>query len=325
MGRYRKIDMRIQNDAKFRSLSERAKLVFFLTLSHPNMTMIGAMRATIPGLSAEWSMPEESLREAFQEVFSKGMVKADESACFVWLPNFLKYNRPESPNVVKSWPEAFDLLPECSMKGELFQSLKQFAVGLSEGFTKAFMEAFAKTMPNQEQEQEQEQDKTPRAAPKEFPSQKPEFNPVEVAIVICRELGFAGRDIRLLIEEQITNEMHRLPGTNAQQVGQTMDDQWRLYQRSAEWKTQFKKSPKSFFSSPAWKDSPDQWERSSGKPAVSAQADRHERNRKNILAGIGLEDSDHVDDRSGHVVEGDQPGGNEVVDRVVIPLPRRRD
>jgi hypothetical protein len=117
--------------------------------------------------------------------------------------------------------------------------------------------------------------RTKDQGPKEgsTPPAEKQFNPVEVAIVICRELGFAGRDIRLLIEEQITNEIHRLPGTQPQQVGQAMADQWRLYQRSAEWKTQFKKSPKSFFSSPAWKDSPDQWERSIGKPAVSTQAD----------------------------------------------------
>jgi hypothetical protein len=152
-----------------------------------------------------------------------------------------------------------------------------------------------------------------------------EINPVEVSVVICRELGFAGRDIRLLIEEQITNEIHRLPGTQPQQVGQAMADQWRLYQRSAEWKTQFKKSPKSFFSSPAWKDSPDQWERSIGKPAVSTQADRRERNRKNILAGIGLEDRDNADDCGGHTVEGDQPGRNKVVDRAAVPIPGRRD
>ena len=61
--------------------------------------------------------------------------------------------------MVKSWPDAFDLLPECALKEELFQQVKAFAEGLTEAFQQAFMEAFAKTLPNQEQEQEQEQNK----------------------------------------------------------------------------------------------------------------------------------------------------------------------
>jgi hypothetical protein len=42
MGRYRKIDTRIWNDAKFRELSERGQLEFLFGLTHPNMTMLGA-------------------------------------------------------------------------------------------------------------------------------------------------------------------------------------------------------------------------------------------------------------------------------------------
>ncbi|HEV2576478.1 MAG TPA: hypothetical protein VGU25_04635 [Acidobacteriaceae bacterium] len=75
------------------------------------------MRATIPGLAAESEIAAEPFSEAIQEVLSQGMARHDEKACFMWFPNFLKYNRPESPNVVKSWPEAFDMLPECNMDG----------------------------------------------------------------------------------------------------------------------------------------------------------------------------------------------------------------
>jgi hypothetical protein len=165
MSRYRKIDTRIWNDAKFREMSERGQLIFLFSLTHPNMTMLGAMRTTIPGLAAEYGheTTEKAFREAFQEALSKGMAKHDEKASFMWFPNFLKYNKPESPNVVKAWPEAFDMLPECAMKDQLLQHLKAFVEGLSEAFGKAFWEAFGeafpKAMPNQEQEPEQEPDK----------------------------------------------------------------------------------------------------------------------------------------------------------------------
>jgi hypothetical protein len=89
------------------------------------------------------------------------MVKHDDKASFIWLPNFLKYNKPESPNVVRSWPEAFDLLPECSLKFSLFQHVKDYAETLTEGFREAFAQVFAKGMANQEQEQEQEQEVKP--------------------------------------------------------------------------------------------------------------------------------------------------------------------
>lgn len=47
MARYRKIDSRIWNDAKFRELSDNGKLVFLMLLTHPSMTSLGAMRATV--------------------------------------------------------------------------------------------------------------------------------------------------------------------------------------------------------------------------------------------------------------------------------------
>src|SRR5690349_3324012 len=102
MAKYRKIDPRIWNDKKFRSLSYQAQLVFFLLLTHPNMTSLGAMRHTVAGLASEMHMPYEGFSKAFQEGVEKKMVCHDEKASFVWLPNFLKYNRPESPNVVVS-------------------------------------------------------------------------------------------------------------------------------------------------------------------------------------------------------------------------------
>ena len=119
MARYRKIDSRVWNDAKFRSLSDNAKLVFVMLLTHPNMTALGAMRATVSGLAEELGWETEAFREAFQEASAKGMAEHDPKACFVALPNFLKYNGPESPNVVKAWASALDLLPECALKNQV--------------------------------------------------------------------------------------------------------------------------------------------------------------------------------------------------------------
>jgi len=158
MSKYRKIDPRIWNDEKFRGLTDKGKLAFLFVLTHPGMTMLGAMRHTIPGLASELGWKTGSLREALREAFDKAMLKVDESASFVWAPKFLKYNPPESPNVVKSWESALDLLPECSLKSKLVIHTKAFAEDLPEAFVKALPEAFRKAIPNQEQEQEPEQE-----------------------------------------------------------------------------------------------------------------------------------------------------------------------
>ena len=156
MSRYRKIDPRIWNDAKFRQLSDNGKLAVFLLLTHPNMTALGGMRGTVPGLAAELGWAAEAFQQAFAEVSLRGIVEHDEKACFIGLPNFLEYNQPESPNVVRAWGAAVDLLPECELKNVVLQRAQGFAEGKSEAFAKAFSEAFPKAMPNQEQEQEQE-------------------------------------------------------------------------------------------------------------------------------------------------------------------------
>jgi len=160
MSKYRKIDVRIWNDAKFRDLSHNAKLVFFFLLTHPNMTALGAMRSTLSGLAEELDFESEAFREAFREALDKGMVKHDRKACLIALPNFIKYNQPESPNVVKAWANSLDLLPECDLKNDVISlsanALKGYSKAFREALPEAFLKTYPKSTPNQEQEQEQE-------------------------------------------------------------------------------------------------------------------------------------------------------------------------
>lgn len=158
MARYRKVDPRIWNDAKFRELSDNAKLAFFMLLTHPNMTALGAMRATVSGLAEEMGWEPEDFREAFSEALAKGMAEHDSKACLIALPQFIKYNPPESPNVVKAWSGALDLLPECDLKTRVIARAKDLAEAKGEGFAEAFAKSMPKSIANQEQEQKQEQD-----------------------------------------------------------------------------------------------------------------------------------------------------------------------
>jgi hypothetical protein len=132
MSRYRKIDLRIWDDAKFNGLGDDGKLVFFVLLTHPAMTPLGAMRATIPGLAAELGWNTEAFREGFDAVCEKGMAQHD----FVMLPKFLAYNAPEFLYVIRAWRGAVDLLPECSLTTLVLRAALELAQSMSKGFGK---------------------------------------------------------------------------------------------------------------------------------------------------------------------------------------------
>ncbi len=172
MARYRKIDPRIWNDEKFASLRDDAQLAFLFVLTHPLMTSLGALRGSPEGLAGEkygWSPEKKGFREGFREAFvelaQKGLLKIDPKG-LIFVPNFLKYNRPESPNVIKAWKGSLDLLPECPLLEEALKRAEACVCAMSKAYAEAFREAFAeefekpsaKAMPNQEQEQEPEQE-----------------------------------------------------------------------------------------------------------------------------------------------------------------------
>jgi len=181
MARYRKIDPRIWNDEKFRHVSDDAKLIFFLLLTHPHMTALGAMRATLVGLAAELGWPGNRFRRGFAQLLQQAMVQYDQGAACIWLPHFLKYNRPESPNVVRSWGSSLDLLPECPLKGRVLQGCRNLVDRLPQGFREGLPEPFRKGMPNQDQDQDKEPEPEPEPEEECSPPIVPLTSPVRTA------------------------------------------------------------------------------------------------------------------------------------------------
>ena len=179
MSRYRKISIRIWNDEAFRKLSRpqpNGQSLFHFCLFGPFTTIIPGVFSAGEGAMAErLGWPLKAFREAFREVFgedpkggrTKPLVKADWKAHLVYVPNAIKYNIPESPNVIKSWADTWDELPECQLKVEAYQHLKAFLQAYSKAFAEAFLKACPepslkaswKPSPNQEQEQEQEEER----------------------------------------------------------------------------------------------------------------------------------------------------------------------
>ena len=182
MSRYRKIEVRTWADAKFRKLTPIPPcgqgLWFFLLTGPFTGPIPGLFRAGRAAMAEELGWSTEAFDEAFREVLEQGMAEADFTARLVWLPKALNYNRPENPNVVKSWRAELDLLPECDLKHRALAAIREHLQTLGNAYVAALFgdegvvekhiekpspkhsgKPLPKDMPNQEQEQEQEQEK----------------------------------------------------------------------------------------------------------------------------------------------------------------------
>ncbi len=208
MSRYRKIEVKTWADEKFRSLSKippSGQGLWFFLLTGPHTGPIpGLFRGGRAGMAEELSWDTEAFDKAFQEVFHKGMAKADFDAKLVWLPKAVIHNKPESPNVVKSWKAEIDLLPECPLKDEALTFIRSHLETLGEAYLTAFdgvckisdrsilkpsvkplSKPIGKTMANQEQEQEQEQERA-------TPPQSTIVDNSTPAGLVCRRLRALG-------------------------------------------------------------------------------------------------------------------------------------
>ena len=160
--RYSKVTRRIWGDAKFKSLSQDAKLLFFRLLTAPESTTIpGVILVRKSALAEDMGWTAETVSKRFGELFRNGIAMVDWDAGLVWLPNAIAHNSPENPNMVKGWAAPWKELPDSDLIAVIHQGLSAHMETLSEQFRNGF-ETVSKRLPkpsrNQEQEQEQEQE-----------------------------------------------------------------------------------------------------------------------------------------------------------------------
>lgn len=213
MARYRKIDTRMWGDSKFRELSSpgpSAKYLWVFLLTGPHTTNLpGLFRAGEMSLAEELGWSAEGFRKGFAELCAKGLAKADWKARVVWVPNAIRYNPPDNPNVVRSWRDSWDEVPECPLKAEAYKALKTFTETLGEGFGKAFREGCAHGLANQEQEQEQDKTSTSElksssdstAPDKRIPKQ-PSQEAVRLAALLKSEILRNKADYRITPQQE---------------------------------------------------------------------------------------------------------------------------
>ena len=249
MSRFRKIDPRVWNDEKFRRFNDRGKLAFLFVLTHPGMTALGAMRASVAGLAAELGWPEKIFRNALKPAVEEHMVDVNEEALFIGLPKFLRYNEPEGPNSVKkAWPAALDLIPECDEKNRLVVRCRSYLDDKTQDFKDAIGDAIwdAFKMPSempchiqeQEQEQEQEQDDGRKSSPNSF-------SPI-VEKTIRRLNELSGKHYRPNSKNITKNLRAQLKeGFTETDFLLVVDDRWRLWKNKPDMRQHF--NPETLF------------------------------------------------------------------------------
>ena len=146
-GPWRPVFIRLWQDEKFLALSQDARYLWLYLLTGPHTCQIpGLSCAGERGLAESLGWELKAFREAFLQIERKAMVEVDWKACVVWLPSAIKYDPPSSPNVVKSWPKAVQMIPPCDLRDRAIVRLGRFL--RAEDFAEAFSKAFTKAFPS---------------------------------------------------------------------------------------------------------------------------------------------------------------------------------
>lgn len=150
MARYKKIDVKMWNDTRFRSLSRpqpnAQSLWQFLLTGHVTTTMPGLFSTTRGTLADTFDWSVDDTMKCFAELSLLQMVTADWDARVIWIPRAYKYNEPESLNVVKSWEDVLHETPDCKLKWAACMVLLAELEVKGPGFLRTFEDLMAKDL-----------------------------------------------------------------------------------------------------------------------------------------------------------------------------------
>jgi hypothetical protein len=178
--RYSTIARSIWTHPKFLQLDgpkPNARDLVFRLLAAPEQTNVpGLYQAWLSGIAESLGWPLAATKTKMAAVENAGWIEADWKLGVIRIPGAIdqESNQPASPNVVRSWRQAFAEIPDCPVKDRALDELKAWAKAKGQAWAEALAEALGekppkpspnpsglskpKPSPNQEQEQDQEQE-----------------------------------------------------------------------------------------------------------------------------------------------------------------------
>ena len=123
---YRKIDNAFWRDDKVKNLNVETRHLFMYLLTSPHCNMIGAYYLPLPYILADlytndellgngsegYRNPFETVSKGIDTLSQAGLITYDTVNSMVVIHNFIKYNRPDNANVIKSAIKLFLELPQ---------------------------------------------------------------------------------------------------------------------------------------------------------------------------------------------------------------------
>ena len=144
---FRKIDVRMWGDGRFRALSApqpTARDLWVCLLAGPDTTGLPGLYCTSEESlgRALGGWPLTDLRRAWDEIQALEMATADWQTGVVWIPNAVFYNEPDNPNTVLGWGKLFDAVPECPLKWLWLRTFAVYLLDRQASFRLAFLSGF---------------------------------------------------------------------------------------------------------------------------------------------------------------------------------------
>jgi hypothetical protein len=108
---YGKVRAQFWESESLRELSVQAKFLALYLLTSPHTNAIGCFRLPVAYIGHDTSLTKEALEKAFAELRLAKFALPCERAPWIYIPNYLRHNPPENPNVWRKCVKELDALP----------------------------------------------------------------------------------------------------------------------------------------------------------------------------------------------------------------------
>jgi|WetSurMetagenome_2_1015567.scaffolds.fasta_scaffold43289_4 hypothetical protein len=156
MREYGQVQVAFWTHPDIQGLSDQAKLLalYLLTCSHSNS--LGCYRLPEGYITEDLKWGSETVSKRFRELENNRFAFRDKNTGWVFMPNFLRWNTPQNPNVAKGIEKIFDSVPtNFKQYRNLLETVLKFGNRLSEPFRNR-LETVLESFRNKEPEPEPE-------------------------------------------------------------------------------------------------------------------------------------------------------------------------
>ena len=123
---YTKVESLFWKDEKIIQLSPDARYLMLYTLTSPHRNILGCYFMPEPYACFDSGMDPERFNKGFRELLDQGLIKYDKKTKVLLLVNFLKFNRLDNPNQVKSAIDKLNELPHSELFNDLYEQIARF-------------------------------------------------------------------------------------------------------------------------------------------------------------------------------------------------------